>query len=135
MTNIQYTNNPASADIEFLTQQINDATPGFGTAHPFAFFIRNDLGEMIAGCNGYVVFGAIYTDQLWVHPDYRGAGLGRKLMECVYDHGRKEGCTMATVSTMSFQAPEFYLKLGFTVEFVRNGYNNDASSYCLKRDL
>ncbi len=81
--NIEFTSTPASADIDFLTQKINQETPEFGKAHPFAFFIRDEKNQIIAGCNGSVIFGSIYTDQLWVHPNYRKNGLGHQLMEAV----------------------------------------------------
>ena len=87
--NIQYTSTPASADIDFLTQKINQETPEFGEAHPFAFFIRDKRNQIIAGCNGSVIFGSIYTDQLWAHPAHRKNGLGHKLMEAVHDFGRR----------------------------------------------
>jgi GNAT superfamily N-acetyltransferase len=81
--------------------------------NPFAFFIRDEKNQIIAGCNGSVIFGSIYTDQLWVHPDHRKNGLGHQLMEAVHDYGRRSGCSMATVATMSFQgAKSFYEKLG-----------------------
>lgn len=82
---LEHTSTPASADIDFLTQKINQETPEFGEAHPFAFFIRSTCAEasvdkdeknkIIAGCNGSVIFGSIYTDQLWVHPAHRKNGL------------------------------------------------------------
>ncbi len=65
--NIVFTSAPASEDIDFLTHKINEETPEFGEAHPFAFFIRDEKNQIIAGCNGSVIFGSIYTDQLWVH--------------------------------------------------------------------
>jgi hypothetical protein len=37
--NIEHTTSPSSTDIDFLTQKINEETPDFGAAHPFAFFI------------------------------------------------------------------------------------------------
>ena len=86
--NIQYTSTPASEDIDFLTQKINQETPEFGEVNPFAFFIRDERNQIIAGCNGSVIFGSIYTDQLWVHPNYRKNGLGHQLMEAVHDYGR-----------------------------------------------
>ena len=53
----------ASAQIKMpapsTTQKINQETSEFGSAYPFAFFIRNEVGEIIAGCNGSVVFGAV----------------------------------------------------------------------------
>ena len=134
--NIQYTPTPATKDIDFLTQKINQETPEFGEAHPFAFFIRDEKNQIIAGCNGSVVFGSIYTDQLWVHPDCRKKGLGHQLMEAVHDCGRKSGCSMATVATMSFQgAKTFYEKLGYVSDFERIGYAKNSSCIFLKRSL
>ncbi len=134
--NIQHTYTPASEDIDFLTQKINQETPDFGSAHPFAFFVRDEHNQIIAGCNGSVIFGSIYTDQLWVHPDHRKKGLGYQLMEAVHDYGRKSGCAMATVATMSFQgAKAFYEKLGYVMDFERTGYTRGSSCIFLKRSL
>ena len=85
---IEHSFAPSNDEIEFLTKQINNETSEMGSAYPFAFFARNEVGKIIAGCNGSVVFGSIYTDQLWVHPDWRKNNLGRKLMEHVHDYGR-----------------------------------------------
>jgi GNAT superfamily N-acetyltransferase len=134
--NIQYTSTPASEDIDFLTQKINQETPEFGEAHPFEFFIRDDKNQIIAGCNGSVIFGSIYTDQLWVHPDHRKKALGHQLMEAVHDYGRKSGCTMATVATMNFQgAKAFYEKLGYVSDFERPGYTQNSSCHFMRKVL
>ncbi len=134
--NIQYTSIPVSVDIDFLTQKINQETPDFGEAHPFAFFIRDESNQIIAGCNGSVIFGIIYTDQLWVHPAHRKNGFGHKLMEAVHDYGRRSGCSMATVATMSFQgAKSFYEKLGYVSDFERPGYTQNSSCYFMRKEL
>lgn len=128
--------NPSGDDINFLTDKINLETPEFGEAYTFYFFIKDDNKNIIAGCNGSIVFGSIYTDQLWVDKQYRKLGLGRKLMEEVHDYGRKSGCTFATVATMSFQcAREFYEKLGYTCDFERLGYTQNSSCIFLKKTL
>ncbi len=134
--NLQYTSTGASGDIHFLTQKINQETPEFGEAHPFAFFIRDKDNQIIAGCNGSIIFGSVYTDQLWVHPAHRKNGLGHQLMEAVHDYGRKSGCSMATVATMSFQGAKlFYEKLGYVSDFERSGYTSGSSCIFLKRSL
>lgn len=133
---LEHTSIPGSADIDFLTQKINQETPEFGEAHPFAFFIRDEKNQIIAGCNGSVIFGSIYTDQLWVHPAHRKNGLGHQLMEAVHDYGRRSGCSMATVATMSFQeAKSFYETLGYVSDFERQGYTQNSSCIFLKRSL
>ncbi len=133
---IEHSLSPSHVDIDFLTQQINQETPEFGSAYPFAFFIRDEHHQIIAGCNGSVIFGVIYTDQLWVHPDYRKQGYARKLMESVHDYGREVGCTMATVQTMNFQnARQFYEKLGYICDFEQPGYAKSSRCLFLKKSI
>ena len=83
-----------------------------------------------------MIFGSIYTDQLWVNKNYRKSGLGKKIMEAVHDYGRKIGCSTVTVATMSFQgAREFYEKLGYVVDFERTGYAKNSKCVFLKLSL
>lgn len=133
---LEHTISPLSADINFLTTKINQETPEFGGAYPFAFFLKKDTGEIIAGCNGLIVFGSIYTDQLWVDPSYHSQGFARYLMEHVHDYGRKIGCTMATLATMSFQGAQgFYEKLGYQAEVKWSGYVKDSICIMLRKYL
>ena len=134
--NIEFTTTPISKDIDFITGKINEETHEFGSAYPFGFFIKDNNGNIIAGCNGSVIFGCIYTDQLWVDKKYRKTGLGKKLMDAVHEYGLQIGCSMATVSTMSFQgALEFYEKLGYKVDFEREGYVGGSKCIFLRKEL
>ncbi len=133
---IEFTVKPDFNDIDFLTRKINDESPDYDDAYNFVFFIRDENEKIIAGCNGSVIFGIIYTDQLWVHPDHREQGLARKLMMRVHEFGRIEKCSMATVSTMDFQnAVSFYQKLGYEIEFEKNGYAIGAKCFSLSKKL
>lgn len=128
----------SASSIDFLTEQINNEALAIGIeekAEPFSFFIyESEL--MIAGCNGSVVYGMIYTDQLWVHPAHRQKGLGSELMEKVHALAKEKSCTMATVCTMSFQnARAFYEKLGYSLEFTRSGYAQNSQCYFLRKKL
>lgn len=40
---------------------------------------------------------------------------------------------MLTVSTFEFQTLDFYKKLGFKVDFKREGYLNNSTSYFLSK--
>lgn len=133
---IEFTASPATEDIEFLTEKINDETKNYGDVRSFAFFIRNKDGKIIAGSNAYIIFGVIHTDQLWVHPEHRRRGLGRILMESIHEHGRKNECKIATVNTMSFlEAVKFYEQLGYEKDFERSGYSKNSSHIFLKKIL
>lgn len=127
---------PDSEAVDFLTQKINAETPEYGLALPFGFFIRDSHAKILAGANGFLMFGAIHTDQLWVDSSLRKQGLGRSLMEKVHAHGRMADCSMATVSTISFQkAQDFYLSLGYVCDFERPGYKAGSSFVFLKKML
>ncbi len=128
-------NKPSSNDLDFLTRKINAEAIGQGAAYPFAILVRNKEGEIVAGCNGSIIFGSIYTDQLWVDPNLRKRGIGKKLMEAIHDYGTKRGCTISTVATMSFQAPDFYKKLGYKIDFSREGYSKGASCIFMSKKL
>jgi ribosomal protein S18 acetylase RimI-like enzyme len=121
--------------IDFLTEKIN-AENTQDDAYSFAFCIKDEDQQIIAGCNGSVMFGEIYTELLWIHPQYRHQGLGRKLMEHVHQYGQNQRCRMATVATMDFQnARLFYEKLGYVCEFERTGYTNNATCSFLRKSL
>lgn len=112
---IDCTISPNSRDIEHLSRKINEETIDKGTCNPFAFFIRD---QIIAGCSGYVIYGSIYTDLLWVHSDYRRKGMRKQLMEEVHDYGRKVHCKIATVVTMNskiFKEPTSIFKVNVHV--------------------
>lgn len=133
---IEFSTTPNATDIDFITQKINAEIVEFGPAYQFAFFMRDEDGNMIAGCNGIVLSSSIYTDQLWVHKEYRNQKLGKQLMEAVHEYGRKVGCRIATLNTMSFQkARSFYEKLGYSVDFERNGYARGSSCLFMKKEL
>ncbi len=132
---LEVNESPSKEDINFLTEKISKEHPDKGEISSFSFFLRDSSGTIIAGCNGSIVIGSIYTDQLWVDPSFRNQGLGRKLMDAVHKYGEKKGCSMATVSTMSFQVPEFYKNLGYTIDFIRKGYSGNSSCISLSKKL
>nr|WP_228562972.1 GNAT family N-acetyltransferase [Catenulispora rubra] len=47
--------------------------------------------------------------------DLRGNGLGAEILRRAEDEARVRGCRTAVLYTISFQAPEFYRKQGWTV--------------------
>ncbi|HDZ35628.1 MAG TPA: GNAT family N-acetyltransferase [Thermococcus sp.] len=59
-----------------------------------------------------------HVDVIEVHPDYRGRGVGRALMEFVEDAARERGAEMLTTQPDE-DAKGFYERLGFDVELFR----------------
>lgn len=127
---------PSHTFIEFLCKKINEeAQEDYGKAYNFSIIIYNNTQEVIGGCNGSIVFGSIYTDQIWVEPSHRNKGLGHNLMEKIHEFGRQNNCKLSTVTTMSFQVPNFYKKLGYKVDFIREGYQKKSSCIFMSKQL
>ena len=78
-------------------------------------------------------WGALWVKNLYVEKEYRGQGCARQLLQHAMDISKEQGHTFAFLETFSFQALEFYLKLGFELEFTRDGYSDGVSFHYLKR--
>ena len=60
---IEHTKHPSPQDINFLREMIDVENPDKDSIYEVGFFIRNDEDKIIAGCNCFVLFGAIHIDQ------------------------------------------------------------------------
>jgi ribosomal protein S18 acetylase RimI-like enzyme len=81
----------------------------------------------IAYADGHKLVGAIttdilwdwmYIDELWVDDTRRGQGLGKKLMLQAEEYAESQNLTGLWLWTQSWQAAEFYQRLGYA-EFAR----------------
>ena len=52
---------------------------------------------------------------MWVREDLRGQGYGRRPLTLAEDAARARGAGHAHLDTFTFQAPDFYRKLGYEV--------------------
>lgn len=90
----------------------------------FALTLSDNSGDVIAALNAFTCFSEIYIDDMWVHHDHRRKGYGRRLIEALEAHFEGKGFNNMNLVTSAFQAPEFYKKCGFSVEFVRKNKVN-----------
>jgi GNAT superfamily N-acetyltransferase len=78
-------------------------------------FLRDGQNNVVAGLAGSTYANWLFVDNLWIRADLRRQGLGRRLMTDAEQRARERGCHSAWLDTWSFQAPDFYQKLGYTV--------------------
>jgi GNAT superfamily N-acetyltransferase len=107
---------PSPEDLQFLEDRLyeyNSQQTGREDGQLFAFFIRNDQQEILAGLSGWTWAQACEILSLWVHPDWRGKGYGRKLLDAAEQEARAHGCKGIMLTSYSFQAPAFYQKHGY----------------------
>lgn len=94
----------------------------------FYIVIKSDKNDILGCLTAYTAFAEIYVDDLWVKPEYRGKSLGRKLLGDLEDRFKGKGFNNINLVTSSFQAPDFYKKCGFEVEFERVNKKNPKLS-------
>ncbi len=129
-------------DIEFINslpkyidEKMNKGHIDYETTHgiscnykKFSLLIKIDKNKTIGVLSAYAAFAEIYVDDLWVDCSYRKQGYGRKLLEVLEDHFNGQGYNNINLITSQFQAPEFYKKCGFKIEFIRHNKHNPKLS-------
>ncbi|MGA2533485.1 MAG: ribosomal protein S18-alanine N-acetyltransferase [Candidatus Aminicenantales bacterium] len=88
---------------------------------------------------GYIIYWHIREDvqvnNIAVHPDFRGKGIGEALMRHVIEKVRKNGATFMTleVRLSNAAAVTLYKKLGFDILGTRKNYytNPDEDAYLM----
>jgi uridine kinase/GNAT superfamily N-acetyltransferase len=94
----------------------------------FSLVCKNSKGIILGILSAYTAFSEIYVDDIWVDSVYRRQGIGQKMLEALENHFKGKGYNNINLVTSAFQAPEFYLKCGFTSEFVRKNKVNPKLS-------
>jgi ribosomal protein S18 acetylase RimI-like enzyme len=92
---------------------LNARATGAGTPEDFTVRVENTAGELLGGLTAWIWGRCCAVDMLWVREDQRHEGWGSRLMRAAEAEAVRRGCTDMIVSTYTFQAPEFYRKLGY----------------------
>ena len=112
---ISYLEGDLTSDVhEFLidTLQVNYEAKINGEVKQWTFVAKNGVRIIGAITVSWVKEnGSIMT--MAVEADFRGQGIGKMLLDLAEEHLYKVGCKRVTVSTMDFEAPEFYIKHGY----------------------
>jgi GNAT superfamily N-acetyltransferase len=80
---------------------------------PVKLFVRNSTGLIRGGLLGDIWGGWLEVKILWLEESLRGTGVGRCLLESAEAEARAAGCRYTRLDSHSFQAPDFYKKLGY----------------------
>ena len=130
--------NPDPQDIQFLEDRINQfnvETTGITDGGLLSLFRRNEAGEIVAGLFGWSWGGTCEVRYLWVHETLRGQGLGRQLLLAAEAEASARGCHQIILDTHSFQAPDFYQKLGYEIIGGHEDYPRNYWKYYLRKEL
>lgn len=94
---------------------------------------RDKDNVIIGGALGSTYLSSLELEVMWVNEKYRGQNIASQLLEEIESEAKVAGCRLAHLTTYSFQAPEFYLKQGYTVCGEVDGFPDDIKLYILKK--
>ena len=102
-----------------------------GDVSPVAAFAAEPSGKVIGGAVGRTWGRCCELLQLWVTPEHRASGVGSRLLRDFEDRARGRGCNVFYLTTLSFQAPDFYRKHGYEELARIDGYPNGIVKYLM----
>lgn len=100
------------------------------------FYEAHENGQYLGGLCAHFALDLkwVFIELLAVAAVGRGKGIGRELMLRMEEEARLRGMQGIWLDTFSFQAPEFYKRLGFSEFGQIDGYPEDgARHFFLKR--
>ena len=101
----------------------------------FSILIKDQTNRVFGGVIVCFLWNGMEITSLWVDESIRKQGWGRKLMDAVEKEGMKRGCTIAYTNTFSWQAPEFYTKLGYTLYGTLDDFPQGSSLSYFRKNL
>ena len=98
-------------------------------------FVEEEDGKILGTITGRAYYNEVHIGDLIVSKDCRRSGLGSKLVKAVEEYYSGKCYDLITLTTFGFQAPEFYKKLGYKIEFVRENKDPKLSKYFLSKPI
>lgn len=110
------TDNPKEQEIDEILNNLrayNLSHIELKVVKPLAIFVNEENDNIIGGISAETHGNWLEISYLWVDERLRGQKVGSKLVKDVEVEAIKRGCTSSFLNTFSFQAKDFYLKLGY----------------------
>ncbi|MEH2181918.1 GNAT family N-acetyltransferase [Nostoc sp.] len=129
---------PDSKEVDFIDkqlQQFNIGKIGDYQYTPLFLLLRDSKENVVGGLEGFIGLGWLHIGTLWIAQELRGDGYGKTLLLAAEQEAANHGCLNIYVFTYSFQAPEFYQRLGYEVFGELGDFPPGHRRYFLKKNL
>ena len=87
-------------------------------------FIAKENDKVVGIITGHSYYKEVKISDFIVLEEYRNRHIGSKLIKEVENYFRNKGFENINLTTYEFQAPEFYKKCGYKLEFIRENKEN-----------
>ena len=123
-----------------LSQQIANAISSDLSLHYFPHEVEKNLHKYIWLSNNAKVYAFVRIEKvswyqceimhLWVHPDYRRAGIGMRMLDLARREAKEKGCNVLQATTVMANVP--VIKLNQQFGFVKvNEFVNPRTGHIL----
>lgn len=102
---------------------------------PIAIFVTDEDDNKVAGVLGETHGLWLEISLLWVDEKLRGQKIGSKLVKDVEEEAIKRGCKHSFLNTFSFQAKNFYTKLGYKEVLTLDNYPLTSKKHYFIKEL
>lgn len=138
VNNLTFTSkeNPSPEEIDELRMSLrayNDRFAGHYERKQLIYQVRNTEGLLLGGIYGSISWGWLYIDLLWVDESLRDSGMGTRLITAIEEQANQKGIYNYYLGTTSFQALNFYKKMGYQVCGEIEGLPPGHTNYFLKK--
>jgi len=97
-------------------------------------FLEDEEGHIYGGIISEICWNWLEIHYLFIEDEYRSFGYGKRLMLEAEEMAKTKQCEFIKVDTLSFQALDFYKRLGFEVFGVIENAGRHTHYY-LKKEL
>jgi GNAT superfamily N-acetyltransferase len=87
----------------------------------------------LGGLIGRIAYDWLHVELLWLDDSIRKKGYGKILLRQAEEIALSSGCIGAHLDTFSFQAPDFYIRLGYEVFGQIENHPKGETRYYLKK--
>lgn len=126
MIKIEYRDKLTVAQSKFVNTEfekyanVNDLKTNYD-AFNFLAYANDELAGIL---EGVALYNEIRVNNLIVSEKYRNKKIGTKLLDFVLEYFDSKKWKYISLCTYEFQAPKFYEKFGFELEYVRKNEEN-----------
>lgn len=115
--------------VGFNNEKIKHLNPDKFINKPLEIIVKNDVNEIIGGIYGRSIWGTIEVKTFVVKEEYRNQGIGKQLIQTLENEAKIRNCKYIILDTFSFQAPDFYLKMGFHKQGLKRIFLKDLTKF------
>ncbi|WP_338653892.1 GNAT family N-acetyltransferase [Lysinibacillus sp. Y5S-8] len=106
-----------------------------GAIQPLQLIVTDLQQQWIGGITAEVYWGWVEIHKFWFSEEYRGKGIGAKLLAKAELVAKEMGATKALLTTYEFQARTFYEAQGYQVVGEIKDYPPGSSYYTMVKSL